>query len=163
MDKLKKVLRGEEEEQDEQSIITDVYNASSLSWSTRIKGFIACFVIGCALSILGSFLLFIPSSHNLRSFAILYCFGTVIALSGTLFLMGPINQLKNMFKEKRIIATLIMLLMIALTLMAACWWQITILAILFCFLQFLASLWYSISYIPYARDAVKKCCEGCFA
>ncbi|XP_071487258.1 vesicle transport protein SFT2A-like [Diadema antillarum] len=163
MDKLKKVLRGEEEEHDEQSIITEVYNASTLSWSTRIKGFIACFVIGCSLSILGSLLLFIPTSSGLKLFALLYSLGTVTALCGTLFLVGPVNQLKNMFKEKRIIATIIMIVMIALTLMAALWWQITILALLFCVLQFLASLWYSISYIPYARDGVKKCCESCMS
>jgi hypothetical protein len=31
---------------------------------------------------------------------------------------------------------------------------------MFCLLQFFAMAWYSISYIPYARDAVKKIADS---
>jgi hypothetical protein len=43
-------------------------------------------------------------------FAVLYSIGNVVALSSTLFLMGPVNQLKRMFAPTRLIATIVMLL-----------------------------------------------------
>ncbi|XP_045861076.1 vesicle transport protein SFT2A isoform X2 [Meles meles] len=46
------------------------------------------------------------------------------------------------------------------TLCAALWWHAKGLALLFCILQFLSMTWYSLSYIPYARDAVIKCCSS---
>ncbi|XP_071800804.1 vesicle transport protein SFT2B-like isoform X2 [Asterias amurensis] len=161
MEKLKKVLNGKEEEEDEQGIVTQIYEGSSLSWSTRLKGFVICFVLGCLLSVLGSMFLFISFGTGLTLFAVCYTFGTLFSLISTMFLMGPVKQLKNMFKEKRLIATCLVLVFLALTLCAALWWGVAILAIVFCVLQFLALIWYSLSYIPYARDAVTKCCRGC--
>ncbi|KAF0986380.1 hypothetical protein HZS_1923 [Henneguya salminicola] len=46
---------------------------------------------------------------------------------------------------------------IALTLCAALWWKITVLAILFCILQYVAFAWYSLSYIPYGRYFLYFC------
>ncbi|XP_038059632.1 vesicle transport protein SFT2B-like isoform X1 [Patiria miniata] len=161
MDKLKRVLNGKEEEDDQQGIVTQIYDGSTLSWSTRLKGFIACFVIGCLLSVLSTFALIFPTAANLKLFAVLYTLGNITAMASTMFLMGPVKQLKNMFKEKRLIATGLVFLFLALTLCAALWWNIAILAIIFCICQFLALIWYSLSYIPYARDAVTKCFQGC--
>nr|XP_060626725.1 vesicle transport protein SFT2B isoform X2 [Anolis sagrei ordinatus] len=50
MDKLKRVLSGQDAE--EPGPLAEVVDASSLSWSTRLKGFIACFAIGVLCSIL---------------------------------------------------------------------------------------------------------------
>ncbi|XP_029877143.1 vesicle transport protein SFT2A isoform X2 [Aquila chrysaetos chrysaetos] len=79
----------------------------------------------------------------------------------TCFLMGPLKQLKAMFEPKRLIATVVMLLFLVLTLCAVFWWNKKGLALLFCILQFLAMTWYSLSYIPFARDAVIKCFSSC--
>ncbi|XP_064014296.1 vesicle transport protein SFT2A isoform X4 [Pogoniulus pusillus] len=79
----------------------------------------------------------------------------------TCFLMGPVKQLKAMFEPKRLIATIVMLLCLLLTLCAVFWWNKKGLAVLFCILQFLAMTWYSLSYIPFARDAVIKCFTTC--
>ncbi|XP_010134908.1 PREDICTED: vesicle transport protein SFT2B-like [Buceros rhinoceros silvestris] len=75
--------------------------------------------------------------------------------------MGPLKQLKAMFEPKRLIATVVMLLFIVLTLCAVFWWNRRGLAMLFCILQSLAMTWYSLSYIPFARDAVIKCFSSC--
>ena len=53
-------------------------------------------------------------------------------------------------------ATTAMLLFLLLTLLSALWWGKKGLTILFCLLQFCAMTWYCLSYIPYARDMVKK-------
>ncbi|XP_015748636.1 PREDICTED: vesicle transport protein SFT2A-like [Acropora digitifera] len=84
-------------------------------------------------------------------FAIFYSLGNVTALASTCFLMGPVKQLKNMFKEKRLIATIVMLVCLVLTLCAALWWKSNGLALVFCILQYLAMTWYCLSYIPFAR------------
>ncbi|KAM4679839.1 vesicle transport protein SFT2A isoform 4-T4 [Amazona ochrocephala] len=81
----------------------------------------------------------------------------------TCFLMGPLKQLKAMFEPKRLIATVVMLLCLILTLCAVFLWNKKVLAMLFCVLQFLAMTWYSLSYIPFARDAVIKCFSSCLA
>jgi len=156
MDKLKRALGGQE---DEENIMTDISDVTTLSWSTRLKGFAICFTIGVIMSILATLFLWLP--NGLKLFAVFYTFGNVLSLCSTFFLMGPLKQLKRMFAETRFIATIVMLVMFALTLCAVFWWNQKVLALVFCVLQFLALTWYSISYIPFARDAVKKCCTSC--
>ncbi|XP_063300504.1 vesicle transport protein SFT2B-like [Pelobates fuscus] len=160
MDKLKKVLSGQDNE--ERSSFEQAIETHSLSWGTRIKGFIACFVFGIVCSILGTCLLWL-SSNGTTLFAIFYTIGNVASLCSTMFLMGPLKQLKRMFEATRLFATIIMLVCLVLTLCSALWWKIKGLALLFCLLQFVAMTWYSISYIPFARDAVKKCFTMCIS
>lgn len=160
MDKLRKALSGDDEDAEERGIVGQLADASSLSWSTRIKGFIACFCIGFLLTILGSISIFFA---NYTMFGILYTVGSVTALASSFFLMGPLNQLKKMFATTRLIATIIMLSSLVMTLVAAFLWHNGGLVLLFVIIQFLAMTWYSLSYIPYARDAVKKCFEGCIS
>ncbi|KAG0710282.1 Vesicle transport protein SFT2A [Chionoecetes opilio] len=140
-------------------LISQVIDSSSLSWGTRVKGFGICFVLGFALSILGSALLFLPKGLTL--FAVFYSFGNILALSSTCFLMGPVNQCKKMFAKTRIIATIVMFLALIMTLVAAFALHKRALALLMVVIQFLAMTWYSLSYIPYARDAAKKCFASC--
>jgi len=46
---------------------------------------------------------------NYIAFAVLYSVGTLTSLASTMFLMGPVNQLKKMFDPTRLIATIILL------------------------------------------------------
>lgn len=148
---------------------------TTFSWSTRIKGFCILFVVGILLSFLGCFALFL--NRGLNTFAIFYTLGNIISLLSTCFLMGPFKQLENMFHSKRIIATIIVIVSITLTLVAALvvsklelssgshlifvLFQLhkAMLALIFIIIQSLAMTWYSLSYIPYARDAVKRMAE----
>ncbi|XP_030604681.1 vesicle transport protein SFT2A isoform X2 [Archocentrus centrarchus] len=139
----------------------EVLDASTLSYSTRVKWFVICFAVGILSSILGTALLFLP--NGLKLFAVFYTLGNISALASTCFLMGPLKQLKRMFEPTRLIATIVMLLCLVLTLCSVFWWGKKGLAIIFCILQFLAMTWYSISYIPFARDAVIKCFTTCLS
>ena len=121
MDKLRKVLSGRDDE--EEGIVTQINEATTFSWSTRIKGFVICFAVGIVLSVLGTVMIFF---NNWTAFALLYTFGNIIALSSTCFLMGPFKQIKNMFAHTRIIATIVMLLCLVLTIMAAVWWKFVV-------------------------------------
>merc|ERR1711997_422265 len=160
-DKLKRVLTGNDDTDnvdEERGFVDQALDASTLSWSTRLKGFGICLGLGILISILGTVCLYFAA---LTKFAVLYTFGNVIALGSTCFLMGPVAQMKRMFASTRIIATILMIVFLVLTLMSALWWKKNTLALMFCILQFCAMLWYSLSYIPYARDAIKKCVDGC--
>ncbi|XP_075951173.1 vesicle transport protein SFT2B-like [Anarhichas minor] len=161
MDKLKKVLSGHDEgNNDGTGIIERANQASTLAWGTRMKGFIVCFVLGIVCSVLGSCMLWIPRV-GLAVFAVLYSVGNISALASTMFLIGPCRQLKTMCAKERALATVIMMVCLALTLCAAFWWKNNGLALLFCVLQFLAFAWYGLSYIPFARDGVMKLCSMC--
>ncbi|KAL3972200.1 mTERF domain-containing protein, mitochondrial [Sarotherodon galilaeus] len=160
MDKLRRVLSGREDNE-ELGLTAQVLDASTLSYSTRVKWFVICFAAGILCSILGTALLFLP--NGLKLFAVFYTLGNIAALASTCFLMGPLKQLKRMFEPTRLIATIVVLLCLVLTLCSVFWWGKKGLAIIFCILQFLAMTWYSISYIPFARDAVIKCFTTCLS
>merc|ERR1711892_370235 len=164
MDKLKAALTGREtlpDDDEEKGFVSQALDASSLSWSTRVKGFSICFGIGVLMAVLGSVMLAMgPLGWNLKMFAVLYTLGNLTTLGSTVFLMGPAKQFKSMFQQTRLIATVVMLVSLILTLCAAFWWKKNLLAFLFVIIQFLAMTWYCLSYIPYARDAVIKCFDG---
>ncbi|XP_076163265.1 vesicle transport protein SFT2A isoform X1 [Ptiloglossa arizonensis] len=159
MDKLRRALSGNDHCDEESDIITQVMDHNTLSWSTRIKGFAICFIVGILCSFLGSFALFL--NKGLTVFAVFYTLGNIISLASTCFLMGPFNQIKKMFAATRVIATILVFVTIAMTLFAALHLKNPGLALLFIIIQSLAMTWYSLSYIPYARDAVKKTVESC--
>ncbi|XP_053353764.1 SFT2 domain containing 2b [Clarias gariepinus] len=158
MDKLKKVLSGQDGN-DDLNVLQAAGDGTTLGWGTRVKAFIACFVLGVVCSILGSCLLWVPK--GLILFAVFYTFGNIASLLSTMFLMGPLKQLKRMCDKTRALATAIMITCLVLTLCSAFWWQNKGLTVLFCILQFLALTWYSLSYIPFARDAVIKMFTMC--
>lgn len=159
MTNIKNTITGQPED-DEAGIVAEVIDVTKLSWSTRIKGFAICFVVGVLLAIMGSLFLFLPG-NGLKLFAVFYSLGNITAVASTCFLMGPVNQVKRMFAMTRLAATIIFLVCLGLTLCSAFWWKKTGLALIFCILQFIAFTWYSLSYIPYARDVVKKCFSSC--
>ncbi|TDL27273.1 SFT2-domain-containing protein [Rickenella mellea] len=123
------------------------------SKTTRLYGFVGCLGLGFVLSLLGTLMLFIGS---LTSFAFLYGLGTVISLVGTGFVVGFFSQLKLMFKPVRVVATFLLLGSIGLIFVGAFVLDNGILCIIFVIIQFLAYTWYTLSYIPYARTAVKS-------
>ncbi|XP_054459457.1 SFT2 domain containing 2a [Anoplopoma fimbria] len=160
MDKLKSVLSGEEARKDDRTIMQTVNEASTLGWGTRVKGFVACFAVGGVCTLLGVCLLFIPRI-GLTLFIVFYTFGNLCTLGSTMFLMGPMKQLKRMCDKTRALATAIMITCLVLTLCAVFWWKNFGLALLFVILQVLSFAWYSLSYIPFVRDAIIKLVAVC--
>lgn len=162
MDKLRRVLSGNDSADDDSTtgIIPNI-STTSLSWSTRIKGFAICFILGIIVTFFGSLSLFLHK--GLVHFAVFYTIGNIISMMSTCFLMGPVKQIKKMFAETRIVATILVLLTIVLTLVASFGLKKPGLALVFIILQWIAMTWYSLSYIPYARDAVKKTVNTCIA
>jgi hypothetical protein len=117
MDKLKRVLGGNDSPDEESGIMSQLNETTTLSWSTRLKAFLFCFILGILLSFLGSFALFF--SRGLSIFAVFYTLGNILSMASTCFLMGPVNQIKKMFASTRAIATILVVVSFILTLLAA--------------------------------------------
>jgi hypothetical protein len=141
------------------SALDDFNKTCTLSYKTRLMGCAACFVLGYIIMFM-SLLTVSQLGRKPEKFAILYTLGNIIALMSTCFLWGPVAQVKNMFKPIRIIATVVYLVCIALTIFFAFKVQKTVPILLMIIAQFFAGFWYNISYIPFARSAVKKCLAG---
>jgi hypothetical protein len=158
MDKFRRALSGESSDQngdEEAGIAAQFRDATTLGWTSRIKGFAFCFGLGFIFSILGALFLAIPGK-GLKLFAIFYSLGNILSIASTCFLMGPWKQLKKMFHKTRVIATIVALTFLVLTLVSALKIGKIGLTFVCCVVQFLAMTWYSLSYIPYARDMVLK-------
>jgi len=163
MDKLRRALSGEESNStgsadEESGFASQFRDATTLGWTSRIKGFAICFGLGFLFSIIGILCLMIPSRKGMRLFALFYSIGNVTSIASTCFLMGPWKQLKRMFNPTRALATIVAITFLILTLVTVLVKSNpnTLLTLLCCLIQFLAMIWYSLSYIPYARDAVLK-------
>ncbi|KAF9300364.1 hypothetical protein BGZ74_007994 [Mortierella antarctica] len=80
----------------------------------------------------------------------------------TSFLIGPAKQIKTMFAPVRMIASIVFIAMMLITLIVAfTLHNPALLCIILCIIQFLALFWYSASYIPYGRAAIRKVVGGC--
>ncbi|KAI0306775.1 SFT2-domain-containing protein [Multifurca ochricompacta] len=129
------------------------FKALGLTRTQRLYGFAGCYAIGFVLSVLGTVMFFIG---GLASFSVLFALGTVVSLIGTGFLIGFLKQTKLMFKPVRVLATIVFLAMIVMIFIAAFVLSNGTLCIIFVICEYLAFLWYTLSYIPYARTAVLK-------
>ncbi|KAJ2773517.1 hypothetical protein IWQ56_000962 [Coemansia nantahalensis] len=130
-----------------------------LSRTERLWAFGGCFVVGLALSIIGSALVF---TGSVAAFAVCYSLGNTISLLGTCFLVGFKKHFKMALAPVRLTAFLVYIVFLALTFVSAFAFDIAALCIVFAILQYCALFWYSASYIPYGRKIIKSTC-GTFA
>ncbi len=64
----------------------------SLTYKQRVIGFIVCLLLGWVVSLIGSIAFW---SGNIALFAVLYVIGSLVSISSTSFLIGPLNQCKK--------------------------------------------------------------------
>ena len=131
-----------------------------------MAGFALFFATGYFVTF-GSFKHFIGLMEgNPVPFVLTYSLGNLCSLLASLFLVGPHRQLANMFDETRKVTTIVFLASLFLVLVL-CFvnmeniLKLTLLVTLV-LVQFFASLWYSLSYIPFARNTVVKICREKF-
>lgn len=94
-----------------------------------------------------------------RDFAIKYTLGNVLALCSTAFLIGPMRQVRNMTASHRWVAALIYLGAMAMTLVSVFKFENAPLTLVCIIMQFCAMVWYVLSYIPFGRSMMQKCCR----
>jgi len=83
-----------------------------------------------------------------------------MAICSTAFLVGPMRQLKMMMNPNRLIATIVYVLALALTLVAAFLIKSQLLVLVAVIIQFCALVWYCLSYIPFARQLLSGLCSN---
>mmetsp|Transcript_5030 Transcript_5030/g.13379 ORF Transcript_5030/g.13379 Transcript_5030/m.13379 type:complete len:128 (-) Transcript_5030:599-982(-) len=89
-------------------------------------------------------------------FALNYTLGHLLSLGASWFLCGPKRQFNNMFDNKRKWTSVVYLSCLVITLVLVfipLLWELKLFLLITCIMvQFCASCWYSLSYIPYGRN-----------
>ncbi|CAI9108816.1 OLC1v1008510C1 [Oldenlandia corymbosa var. corymbosa] len=139
------------------AFVDDFNRNCTLSTKQRLYGFIICLVSGITCTLLSMLVFFNPIK-----FGITFSLGNLLALGSTAFLIGPKRQMTMMVDPVRIYATAIYLASIIISLFAALYVRNKLLTFLAISLEFGALIWYSLSYIPFARSMVSKVLAACF-
>ncbi|KPA81565.1 hypothetical protein ABB37_03906 [Leptomonas pyrrhocoris] len=147
-DYIPRDLNGNKQESENQSL------CPSFSFRERLIGFAACMAASVLCSVIAWVMVF---KGDLNTFAVINTVANIFSVGSTFFLCGPLRQLKSMFKSYRWAATLAFVACMVLTFVFALAVKVPALTILTVLLQYLAMTWYTLSYIPFARDAVLAC------
>ncbi|KAK9144004.1 hypothetical protein Scep_006029 [Stephania cephalantha] len=130
----------------------------SLSPLQRIYAFAAALVVGLILM----FLSLLAFAKPIK-FAIVFTLGNVLAVGSTAFLIGPGQQIRMMFDPVRVYASAIYIGCVVLALICALWIHNKLLTVLAIICEICALIWYSLSYIPFARrmasQLIVSCCD----
>ncbi len=131
-----------------------------LDFKTRIIGFVISFVLGIFMMISSISQLFTLALGGQRWFAIWYTCGNGVCLSSTFFLMGPKKQCDNMMKPERKLTSMVLFASMALSLILAFTGISKLIIMLIIIVQFLALIWYVLSYIPGAQRLCSSCIKS---
>ncbi|KAJ6817827.1 vesicle transport protein SFT2B isoform X1 [Iris pallida] len=146
----------EEVPEQEDSFFDDFNRDCTLSTQQRLYGFAICLVAGLFCTFL-SMLVFLKPIK----FGITFTFGNMLALGSTAFLIGPKRQVVMMLDPVRIYATAMYIASIIIALFCALYVHNRLLTLLAIILEFTALVWYSLSYIPFARSMVSRIMVSC--
>ncbi|KAI4351922.1 hypothetical protein L6164_006221 [Bauhinia variegata] len=162
-----KILVGMEADEEEQAAalgdsnsfaFMDEFNRNcTLSTTQRFYGFAICFVAGLTCTLLSMLVFLRPIK-----FAITFTLGNLLSVGSTAFLIGPKRQVTMMLDPVRIYATAIYLASMIIALFCALYVHNKLLTLIAIILEFGALVWYSLSYIPFARSMVSKIMLSCF-
>ncbi|TYZ65598.1 hypothetical protein PybrP1_005830 [[Pythium] brassicae (nom. inval.)] len=134
----------------------------SLTYQERVIGCVTCFTLGFLISLGSTFRLAKLVNGHPGPFAMAYTIGNLLSLASSMFFVGPCKQLQTMFHRKRRGSALVYIVFIGLTL-ALCFSPRVphrVALVLVCVLtQFLALVWYTLSYVPYGRRIALSCCK----
>ncbi|GER46704.1 Got1/Sft2-like vescicle transport protein family [Striga asiatica] len=130
-------------------LLEDSQSLCSLSPAQRIYGFAACLLAGLLFMLLSLIVFAKPIK-----FALLFTFGNVLAVGSTALLIGTRQQLRMMFDTVRVYATAVYVGSVIVALVCALLIHSKILTIVAIISEICALIWYSLSYIPFARRMV---------
>ncbi|PWA86402.1 Vesicle transport protein, Got1/SFT2-like protein [Artemisia annua] len=152
----KQLFSQQEEQSDDDNelqdnLLDETDNLCNLSPTQRLYGFAACSLAGLVCMFLSMIVFAIPIK-----FAVLFTFGNILAVGSTAFLMGATRQIQMMFDPVRIYATSIYIGSVVVALICAMLLHSKLLTIFAILCEICALIWYSLSYIPFARAVVSR-------
>eukprot|EP00752_Nemacystus_decipiens_P010700 g9529.t1 len=154
----RRLLGGEPEEksalQEMEEAVCSV--CPSLSWRNRLIGYGACLAAGFILTFGSMFRVAQLLTGNPRPFVLYFTLGSLLSICSSFFLTGPWKQIKKMFAPVRAVATSIYLITLAATLFVALSPYASVpgrgfLLLCLVVVQFLSYVWYTLSFVPFAR------------
>ncbi|XP_020251422.1 vesicle transport protein SFT2B-like isoform X2 [Asparagus officinalis] len=123
------------------------------------EDFLGEFSGSCSLSPVQSLIVF----YRPVKFAVLFSFGNLLAIGSTAFLIGPVQQTRMMLDPVRFYASAIYVGSVVLALICALWIHNKVLTLIAIISEICALIWYSLSYVPFARRMVSEllisCCD----
>lgn len=141
-----------------------------MSYKHRLIGCGCCVGIGFLLEF-GSFARLVTAIRgDAGGFAIFYTLGNIVAFCGSFFLVGPRRQFNQMTSKNRVGTVAVMLLAMGLTFFFALFQEHNddalggrggrfVLIVVCMLVQLFAIIWYTLSYIPFARDMIYRGCS----
>jgi hypothetical protein len=143
-------------------LFNEAEGCPGLTKKQRFMGFGACFGLGMLISFLSTMNIAKPTS-----FALLYTLGNIVSFLSTGFLVGPRKQCQYVCEKKRMVASIVFLGSMVMTLGVAIGWKAEgqgglkiFVCICLIVVQFCALVWYTASYIPFARQMIASVCKG---
>lgn len=122
-----------------------------LTWVQRIQGFAVLMSLALFSTLMSWFAL---GLGNYWKYCALSSLGSILSMLSTIIVMGPSAQLAYMFDEYRWTSSVLYVGSLFLTLFVALILQSVLLCLFCCVIQYAALLWYTLSYVPYGRDAL---------
>mmetsp|Transcript_33076 Transcript_33076/g.105568 ORF Transcript_33076/g.105568 Transcript_33076/m.105568 type:complete len:218 (+) Transcript_33076:94-747(+) len=138
----------------------------ALTYTQRIYGYLGCLFVSFVLTVGAATRLVELIQGDPAPFAVFYTAQNVTSICASLFLSGPWNQVKKMCDATRYLATSLYFFCMFATLFFVFFTGLPAaaqLSLIFFFIaaQWAALLWYTLSYIPYAREYLASCCGEC--
>lgn len=135
-----------------------------MTYQQRIGGYIFCLFISFCLTIGAATRIGDLLAGNPGPFAVFYTLQNLVAVCSSFFLSGPCAQAKKMCDSTRFVATTVFIFSMFATLFFAYYDGLPDgarvgLIVLFVIVQWCALIWYTLSYIPYAREYLCSCCQ----
>ncbi|KAH9599098.1 Vesicle transport protein [Trypanosoma melophagium] len=132
---------------------SELQEMSSLSYQQRLTAFFMSLGMGLCFVFISTFfastIVVFP-----KKFAFFLTVGNIFCLGSTAFLVGFRQQIRSIFDAKRLEAAILFVTSVILTLVATLYWKSSIIAVIFAVVQVFSTLWYALSYVPFARHTV---------
>ncbi|KAK1929725.1 Vesicle transport protein SFT2B [Phytophthora citrophthora] len=144
--------------QEKEGLLNELGQECGLTKRQRLYGAVGCYLFGSLCGFLSTLMMWGGPKH-LKQFAFFYTLGTLCSIGSSLFLIGPMRQLKVMCMPVRRVACCIWIGAMFTTLIIAFGFPKAGPLVLFLvIIQYSAMLWYGASFIPYGRAILRKGC-----
>ncbi|KAG7382967.1 hypothetical protein PHYPSEUDO_004202 [Phytophthora pseudosyringae] len=145
--------------QEKEGLLNELGQECGLTKRQRLYGAIGCYLFGALCGFLSTLMMWGGPKH-LKQFAFFYTLGSLCSIGSSLFLVGPMRQLKVMCMPVRRVACCIWMGAMVTTLIIAFGFpKAGPLVLLVVIIQYAAMLWYGASFIPYGRAILRKGCS----
>ncbi|CEG49529.1 vesicle transport protein sft2b [Plasmopara halstedii] len=142
--------------QEKEGLLNEIGQECGLTKRQRLYGAIGCYLFGALCGFLSTLMMWGGPRH-LKQFAFFYTLSSVCSIGSSLFLIGPMRQLKVMCMPVRRVACCIWMSAMIMTLVIAFGFpKAAPLVLLLMIVQYVAMLWYGASFIPYGRAILRK-------